>query len=152
MVSLRAPAECRLSLTQVEIARARLVATLLLFHHQALQPLADRLVKEERERVSIAHGVARGAHEGVVDCNRLFEDLQAFGKRGIEQRDPVFIENVKDEGLQRQLLGHRLDPMFAPPAGRFLEGQEFFRGGVVGQGLSVQDGALRLDLLERSRR
>ena len=41
--------------------------------------------------------------------------------------------------------------MFAPPASRFLEGQEFLGGGVVGQGLRVQDDALRADLLEGSR-
>ena len=76
--------------------------------------------------MGILYNVARREHEGVVSrVNSLCEDLQAFGKRGIEQRDPVFIENVKDEGLQRQLFGQGLDPVFAPPASRFLERQEF---------------------------
>ncbi len=44
-----------LELHPVEISRARLVATFQLLHHQALQPLADGVIKEERERVGIPH-------------------------------------------------------------------------------------------------
>src|SRR5260370_12540137 len=55
-----------LELDPIEIARTRLVVALRLFHHQALQALADRLVKEQCECVSIAHGVARGSPVGVV--------------------------------------------------------------------------------------
>ena len=94
--------------------------------------------------MGIAHHVARGEHEGLVSRMKgLFKYLETFRQRGLQQRDPVFVEDVEDEGLQRQLLGQSFDPVFAPPTRRFLKGQEFLGGGVVGQGLRVQNGTLR---------
>jgi hypothetical protein len=137
--SSRVPLELHL----VEISRAGFVAALSLFHHQDFQSLADGVIKEEHERVGIPHGVAGGEHEGVGRLvHALRENLQAFHQRGIQQRCPVFLKDVKGEGLQRELLGQSLDLVLAPPAGRFLKGQEFLGGGVVGQGLRVQNGAL----------
>src|SRR5258708_6472713 len=78
------------------------VAALHLFHHQALQSLADRFLKEERERVGIPHHVTAGGHEGVGRLvHGLFENLESFRQRTIQQRYSIFVEDVKDEGLQR---------------------------------------------------
>src|SRR6266496_332423 len=124
-----------------------MVATAPELYICGVQPLADRFIKEDSEGVSIAYTVARSAHEGFVDVNRFFKDFQAFHEWRIEQRDPILVEDVKHKGLEWQLLGHGLDAMFAPPAGRFLERKEFLGSSVIGQSFRVKDDAFSLDLL-----
>ena len=132
----------------VEISRACFVGAFRLLHHHAFQALADSFIEEKCERFGIAHDMIAREHEDVISFNGFFKYLHAFNHRFINERRPVFVQEVKHEGFQRHFFRHLFDVMFSPPPGGFLEWQKFFRSWIVGEGFCIQNNAVSLYLLE----